>query len=466
ADEALETPAPVAAKPKQEKKQARKPAEGILQKTLARYTGSAPKRDSISSRIVTRKLENGLTVNVLKEKVGSGTVAVGVAVKAGNYFEGNDKQNLADVVASMLPMGSEGLSKEALADKLTEMGVRSGLHIHVGPYVAQANVQVVSEDLTPFLALLSTVLRQPAFDPAELDKVKLEWIGRYKQESAFPAAVANNTLGNVLYRPGTMFYQKTHDEQMADLTTMTVDDLVAFHGAFYTPSSTLFTIVGDVEPDDAMAQVEAVYGAWTGPQAPAIVVPPPVVQGAQTVVKKMPDKPGVQIVLGSPLALKKSDPDFHAALVGMRVLGGDTLTARLGKKLREQGGLTYGVYTGQWDNSYGGAPWYIALSVNATNVEPALKMVGDIVRDFVANGITEAELKTQINNMIGGHQLGLTTMFELADKIAEYSALGLSLDGIDTYASKLRELTVDAVNAAIKRHFDPSKLVTVIAGDV
>lgn len=461
---ATETPEPVAVKPR--KVRARKAPEDAVRKTLKRFRGAAPRADKLASRIKSRTLANGLTVNVLGEKRSSGALAVALAIKAGNYFESRDKQNLADVVASMLPMGSDGLSKSELADELTELGIRQGLHFGVGPFLTRATAQIVGGDLGRLLNLLSTVIRKPLFDSGELAKVKSSWIGRYQQEIEVPQAVANNVLGNSIYTEADVFFQKPIAEQMSDLKRMTVDDLRAFHRDTYTPSAVIFTVAGDVDADEVFALVESVFGSWSGPAARSIEVPPFVVAEPRRITVKMPDRPGVQIVLGRALSLKKSDADFHAAQLGLRVLGGDTLTARLGKKLREEGGLTYGVYAGMWDNSYGGAPWHVSLSVNAQNVEPAIATAVQIIADFQANGITESELATQVNNMIGEHQLRITTSMELASRISEYAALGLNLDEIDGYADRLRSLTLEEVNAAIARYFAADNLVTVVAGDV
>jgi zinc protease len=466
---AVEKPKAVAVKPRKVRKSLAAGDEAaIVRQTIARFQGTAPARRPISQRVVTRTLANGLTVNVLPEKLGSGAVAVATAIKCGNYFErGGDLQNLADIVGSMLPMGSVGLTKEQLADELTSIGIRNGLMSWVGPYILQARSQVVVEDLPHLLGLLSTVVRKPAFNAADLETVKNEWRNRYKQELANPGSVTANRLGSVLYPPNAMFHQKSPVEQTADLERMTLADLTGYHSQFYTPGNTLLTLVGDIEPEAAIAAIEAAFGDWQGAASPAISVEVPELQSAAApIVIQMPDKPGISIVLGHPLALKKSDPDCEATQIALAILGGDTMTARLGKKLREEGGLTYGVYAGQWDNSFGAAPWYIDLSVNKDNVTTALAMAREILADFVANGITQAELATQINNRTGSYQLRLTTMHELAGKIGEFAALGLSLDGIDNYTAELRAITVADVNAAIAKHLHPDAMVTVIAGDV
>lgn len=462
---ATDEPEAVAVKAKKVKANGKTLDADAVLKTLSRFIGKKPMRASISDRIVTRKLKNGLTVNVLSEKPGSAAVAVGVSVRAGNYFEPRSKQNLSDIVGSMLPMGSKGLSKGDLADRLVEMGMTSGLHFWVRPYLSATSFQLLHEDLFSALALVGTVVQHPAFDEADLATVKNQWMGHYKEDEAHPGAVAQNTLGSVLYDPAHTFHQKPVAEQVSDLESMTVADLFEFHAKYYTPGNSIVTIVGDIDPDTAIAAVEAAFGDWQGEAAPAYDVPVTPQVEARRIDINMPDKPGVEIIMGKVIDLKKADDDYMAAQIGMRILGGDTLTARLGKKLREEGGLTYGVYAGTWDDSFGASPWYVAMSVNGANVKPAIEMARAVMTEFVADGVTHSEFDTQVESLIGAHNLSLCALSGLAYKISQQTALGLSLDEIDSFGEKLRALTVDDVNAAVRKHFDPRNLVTVVAGE-
>lgn len=470
ADELTTKEAPVAtAKSVAVKAKKRSPQKRpeVVAATVARYLGKPQARKSLSQRIVSTVLPNGMRVNVLKEKPGCGVVSVGVAIKCGNYFEKDSgKQNLTDITASLVPMGSVGLSKEQIADEMKTLGMEYGLDFHIGPYIGETRAQVVSEHLPRYLSLLNTVMRRPAFEQSEFDTVKQKWTADYKRQAEDPNSVAANILGNTLFKEGDMFFQKNFAEELADLQSMTLDDVKAFHKSFWTPGNTIITIVGDIDSDAAVSHVQTAFGDWQGAAAPAIDVPQVALPEARTVVHKMADKPGVAILLGYPADFKKTDDDYEAVKVAREILGGDTLTARLGKKLREEGGLTYGVYVQTWDDSYGATPFFIGLNTNAANVDAAVKMAQEVFADFVANGITEDELKTQVDNLIGKHQLNLDGLWMLAYKISKCSALGVSLDSIDQYASKLRALTVADVNAAIKKHFHPDNFLTVVAGGV
>ncbi|MBZ0185896.1 MAG: insulinase family protein, partial [Candidatus Obscuribacterales bacterium] len=463
---ATQEPEAVAVKAKKAKKGKKAVDPDAVIKTLNRYAGMTPERAFISERIVTRKLPNGLTVNVVTEKVGSGVLAAGITVRAGNFFEPQERQNRSDIVASMLPMGSTGLDKSELADRLTELGMTDGIHFHTRPYISQSGFQVLSDDLSPALTLVETVVTKPVFAQSDLDTVKRQWMGRYKEELSHPGSVAQNKMGSALYDPSHSFYQKPTEKQMADLSAMTVGELRAFHARYYTPANTIVTIVGDIEADAAIDMVESVFGDWQGPAASPYVVEPTAAVEPVRIDINMPDKPGVEIVMGKVLDLKKADPDYLAAQIGTRILGGDTLTARLGKKLREEGGLTYGVYAGTWDDSFGGSPWYVALSVNAANVDKAIEMARQVMTDLVDNGISERELATEVESMVGSHNLSVSTIYALASKISQLTILGMSLDEIDAYGTKLRAITVEDVNRAVRKHFDPANLITVVAGEL
>ena len=451
---------------KAEAKRAKKvPDPDAVSKTLARYAGKAPRRVPISARIVRRVLANGLSVNVLKEKPGCGVAYINVSVGAGNAFD-NGKQHRADLVGDMLTRGSARFSKEALASELYELGTTSGLQVNVGPFRASVNGQVTVDDADRFMSVLGDILRHPAFSQEELDQAKTEWGAKYRKAENQPGSVAFTELQGTLYSEGHVFHQKSIADQRADLQSMTVADLRDFHAARYTPSATTVTIVGDVEADEAIALVERHFGDWAGVAAEPVAVGAVEPQASRTIVRKMNDKPAVSVVMGAAIELKRSSPDYPAARLALQILGGDTLTARLGKRVREEMGLTYGIVARTGNLTHGWAPWMVTMSVMTKNIGLAIAETNTILDKFVREGVTARELETQVNGESGSYKVGLSNLGQLTEKIAENDAMGLGVDDIDTYPEQLSAVTLDEVNAAIKKYFDPAKLVTVIAGTV
>ncbi len=458
--------ASIAVKHKKDRKpRARKPVDpDIIQKTIARYQGKAPQRKPISERIVTSVLPNGLTINVLQEKVGSGVVCIDTSIKSGSYFEGS-KSNIASVVADMLPRGSAKFTAQTLSEAMSEFGA-GALKFQCSTFRTNTVTKVTVQDMRGYLETVQDVIRNPLFAQEELDRARTEWKSKFKKAANQPSSVAVYGLHEAIYEPGHTFYRRPLNEQSQEVQALTVGELADYHRQHFVPSATSITIVGDVVPAKVIEEVTALFGDWAGVAAKPIVVAPASEQASRTIIKKMDDKPAVSIVLGAPIELKRSSPDFPAARLAMQILGGDTITAKLGKRVREELGLTYGIVARTGDLTYGWAPFMVTMSVATRNIDLALTETHAILDKFVAEGVTERELQTQVNSESGLYQVALSSLKAITDRIGENAALGLSLDGIDKYPAQLRAVTVDQVNAAIKKYFDPAKLVTVIAGTV
>jgi zinc protease len=450
---------------KDRKSRARKAVDpDIINKTVARYQGKAPQRKPISERIVTSVLPNGLTINVLQEKVGSGVVCIDTSIKSGTYFEGS-KPNISYVVADMLPRGSANFSSEALANVMIEFGA-GALQFNCSTFRTNATDKVIVQDMRAYLEAVQDVVRNPLFSQEELDRAKMQWKSTFKKTENQPSSVALFGLQEAIYEPGHPFYKSPISEQSQAVQALTVGELADYHRQQFVPSATSITIVGDVDPAKAIEEVTSLFGDWNGVATKPIVMAPASEQASRTIIKKMDDKPAVSIILGAPLELKRSSPDYPAARLAMQILGGDTLTAKLGKRVREELGLTYGIVSRTGPTAFGWAPFMVTMSVATRNIDLALSETHAILDKFVAEGVTARELQTQVNSESGTYQIGLSTLRAITERIGENAALGLSLDGIDEYPAQLRAVTVDEVNAAIKKYFDPAKLVTVIAGTV
>src|SRR5262249_11243876 len=154
------------------------------------------------------------------------------------------------------------------------------------------------------------------------------------------------------------------------------------------------------------------------------------------------------IVVGHPAALKRSAADFMAARIANAALGGDTISSRLGKVIRRDNGLTYGVYSQFEDPTMGGALFAIQLSVNPQNVDKALALVNQVVADYLEKGITDEELASEANFASGYFEVQLRRNDAIARTLADFEFLGLGPAAMDNYAQSLLSVTRDEVNEA------------------
>ncbi|MBX9673617.1 MAG: insulinase family protein [Candidatus Obscuribacterales bacterium] len=426
---------------------------------------AAPKRAGIADRIVSRKLANGLTVQYLPNR-GTGTVAVNIKVRAGSAYAPADKPLVPSLVASLLGDGSTKMDKDAIQQVGENMGV-GGITFSADTFEVGTRDEVVVADFAELVAIYSDVLRNPAF-PAEHFATKIVgYTSMCERNSNKNDAVARQALTQALYPSSHPYGTVSYADMKDSLKSVTVDDLKAFHAAHYTPDGAVLTIVGDVDEAAAFAVAEAAFGDWTGPAAKAIGAEAvSAIAGGKRIDIDMPGRATVMVMLGIPVDIKTGTPEFYAAQVANKALGGSTLGTRLGNEVREKRGLTYGITSSFRELRFGAGTWRIGLSTPAVKVEEALKVIGDTVAAYRESGITERELKNEASGMVGEFVLQLRTSAGLAQVIGNYGFMGMDLSDIDTYAERVKAVTKADADAMIAKYFSLDNAVVVACGSL
>ena len=174
----------------------------------------------------------------------------------------------------------------------------------------------------------------------------------------------------------------------------------------------------------------------------------------------------MDVLLGTAAPLRRDAPDYYAAVLANRALGESTLSSRLGLQVRDAEGLTYGIASRFRAPSLAAGPWYIAVSVNPDNVERAIDSALGVLRDYVEHGIRPEELDDEKSSAVGSFKVSLSTNAGLARALWNAEFYRLGLDYVERYPELIGRVTVEEVNAAIRKYFRPERLTVVIAGDI
>lgn len=426
---------------------------------------------SVAAQMTKKVLANGLTVMVMPMR-GTGSVSVSGKLRAGGIYSPADKTLVAALTASMLVKGSKNFSKAAVAEALESMG--TDLRFAANNFTVAFGTTVVTADLQPLLEMATDLVQNPLFDAEELKRSAKLSAANLMNQMDDPGSMASNRLSQALYSKESIYHDKEYQSLIAELETISADDLRSFHTAHYSPKGAILSVVGDVDADQALALVEKCFGSWTGPE------PKPIddaalfklgdrlsassPQKAERISVPMVEKTSVSIVIGVPSLLKRSAPDYFAALLANAALGNDTLSARLGQIVREKHGLTYGIRSVFQDPSYGGAPWLITLDTNPANVEKALKLTAEVTKSYIEGGITDKELADEQGRAAGQFSLRLRNSAGIAQILTDYELIGIGAKAIDSFEQDVRAVTKEQVNAAIRQYLRIDEAVTVLAG--
>ncbi|MGH9550731.1 MAG: M16 family metallopeptidase, partial [Terriglobales bacterium] len=266
---------------------------------------------SFVSQVRREVLPNGLTVLLMRNP---GTESVGITgyIKAGKYFSYKSGSNISEVMADIMPKGSKRFSKTQIAEALEGMGISGALEFALDNYRLSFGSHVVASDLPQYLDLLNDVLRNPLLSEDELSKTKIEWQARYTEASNNPRMLAWNKLRREIYPENHLFFEKMYDEQIAELQALTPDALHAMHKKLLGPKSSIITIVGDVDLDEALKLITDKLGDWKGADPGSIEVPTVALPKAkQRYNVFVADKKSADIVIAHPASLRRSDSDYY-----------------------------------------------------------------------------------------------------------------------------------------------------------
>jgi zinc protease len=175
-------------------------------------------------------------------------------------------------------------------------------------------------------------------------------------------------------------------------------------------------------------------------------------------------KANVDLVIGRAAGLVRSDPDYLAATLANGILGQSTLSSRLGLRLRDREGLTYGVTSAFLSAARLPGPWRVTIGVNPANVERAVELVRAVLREYAEEGPRERELTAQRNSMAGQHAVALATTGGITGQLERMTYYGLGDDDADTYRARLEAVSAGEVAAAVRRYLGERDLVVVAAG--
>jgi zinc protease len=422
------------------------------------------KRASFVSQVVREVLPNGLTLLIMRNP-GTGSVAIQGAIFGGDYFApGNPAQVcLPGIAANMMTKGSQRYSKVELAEILEEMGTRLGFG--ADRFKVNFGTLLVSEDLPRFVPLLAEVLRNPLFLDEELTQTRREFTASLTKALNNTGQRARQALMQQIFPADHPFYETPYDTRITELGMATTDSISRFHRQVFSPASTIITIVGDIDVDEVKQQFQDALGDWSGPARGQIVVPTVAMPATSKRIEiALADKANVDIIMGHPTELARSNDDFFAAYVANSALGGDTIADRLGKELRVKHGLTYGIYSGFDDVSFGSAAWKIQLSVNPNNVDEALGLVQKVLADYQKKGISKMELEDKVGDAIGSFAVQLRSSSGIAQALVRFEFMGLGMEAMDCLADDFNAVTKSQVDAAMRKYMHPDKLLTVLAG--
>lgn len=447
---------------RQQDAQAEGPGEGAGRD--APHGSSKQGGTGLSARVVREELETG-AVLLLVENSSTPTVALRGSLRAGSHFEPKEKPGLARLTAEMLKRGTRRRAKLELAGALERVG--ADVEFDADVFAVQVRARALSADFPVLAATLAEMLREPSFPAEELEKLKQQTVASVREKQSDTSWRAYERLTQTLFDEQNPFYTHAGERLVESILSITVEDVRGFYERFYGGRTLVLSAAGGFETGEAARVLREAFESFGGPEdAEVEVTDPEPPASARREVVLVRDKANVDVLLGTAAPLRRDASDYYAAMLANRALGESTLSSRLGLRVRDAEGLTYGIASRFRSPSLAAGPWYIAVSVNPGNVERAIESALGVLGEYVEHGIRPEELEDEKSSAVGSFKVSLATNAGLAAALWNAEFYRLGLDYVERYPELVRAVTVEEVNAAIRKYFRPERLTVVVAGDL
>jgi len=423
---------------------------------------------AIEERITRSALESGIKVALLPKKTRGETVNLRLVLRYGNLEALKGKATAAELLPSMLLKGTENLSRQEIQDTLDKY--RAQLSLSGTPGEVRVTLKTLRSNLVPVLEVVSEVLRKPTFPEDELELMKEARLSSTEQRLTDPTSIASNTgqRKTNVYPEDDPRYVATLAEEVERIKGVEIDQVKDVYASLLSGKNGELSLVGDFDPDEVIPVINEITAGWVSDVSYEHIPKVPVnnEKGDQQKINT-PDKAQATYFATMTLPMRNNHPDYAALSLGNFIFGGGgALSSRLGDRVRQQEGLSYSVASAFQASAVDERSiFYIYAIVNPDSADKLATVIREELDRLLKDGITEEELTSRKAGFLQDQERQRTTDSVLTSLMGTHLQTGRTMQFTADFEQKLSNLTVEDVNAALRKHIDPERLFIVLAGD-
>lgn len=355
--------------------------------------------------------------------------------------------------------GHDALDENQLSEAWLDLGAQFGASAGADRLSFSLRTLTDAALLDAAVALAARQMAAPAWPAAVWQRDRQRTVAALQEAENRPATHANRAFTRAVYGSHPYGLEAT----AATLGAITVDDMRAFYRRHAAACRARVSLVGAIDRAAAERIVGRLMAALQPNACEPLATVPEVQPLDRAVEQRLPFAAAqAHLLLGQP-GHPRNDPDFFPLLVGNHILGGGGFVSRLTTEVREKRGLSYSVYSTFGPGLHAGA-FQVGLTTRPDQADQALGVARDVVRQFVQQGPTQAELQAAQANLINGFALRLDSNRELLDNVANIAWHELPLNHLDTWTTRVQQVSVADIRRAFARVLQPERMVTVVLG--
>jgi len=423
---------------------------------------------NIEARTTRVVLPSGIKAAFLPKKNRGESVVVRLNLRYGTADSLKGQKAACEVLPALMMRGTSSLSRQQIQDLLNQN--KAQLSPEGSPGEVTFELETRREHLAASLDLLRQILREATLPASELDIIRNKRLSDCEQHLTDPTELARLAVSKAIagdFPPDDVRYVASVPEQIEVWKKLQRDQLNTLYEKFVNGTHGEVAVVGDFETAEIQPILEKTFADWTVSEAFAHIPRRGDIQvGPPHQVIETPDKENATYLAGGVFPMNDENADYPGLLIGNFVLGSSGLSSRLGDRVRQREGLSYGVGSFIRPSSLDERTTFLMYAItNPQNMPKVETAIREELQLLIDKGITQDELQSAQKGYLESQIVGRSDDKQIAALLVATSYLGRTMDYYASREQEISKLDVASVNAVVKKWIHPDQIAIVVAGD-
>lgn len=423
--------------------------------------------ENIEAHAERTELAGGIKLVLLPKKTKGRIVHLRLVLRYGDLDNLKGLVTACELLPRLMTRGTKDLSRQELADELDRLSATLNAFGETGK--ATFSIQTKRENLGKVLELARQVWREPSLPEDQFEILKRETLAGLEEQLTDPRSLALTQVRRSVspYDEDDVRYIPTIAEDLGRAKQVELDQLKTLHSEYLGNAAGEIAVLGDFDADECRELLTKTFDDWQAKREYARL-PRLYFKNAKAGRQQIdtPDKENAVYMAGQAMPIDDSDADYPALVIGNYILGGSSLASRLGDRVRQKEGLSYGIasYFAADSLDKRGSVTLMAI-FNPANVTQVEKAIREEVDRLLQDGISAEELADATKGYLDEQQVDRANDSFLLQLLTDTAYAGRTMDYYADLEGKIKRLTTKQVNAALGRHFKAQRLAVIVAGD-
>lgn len=400
-------------------------------------------------------LENG--IRVITETVNHVQfMSMGFWVGVGSRYENEQQWGITHFIEHMLFKGTDKRTAEQISGAVDAVGGQ------LNAFTSKENtcyyIKTLTEDFPLAVDVLSDMFLNSRFDNEEIAKEREVIIEEIKMYEDTPDDQVHDLMSANLWPEHPLGRAILGTEE--SIAAFNHDMLKDYMKQYYTGSNIVVSVVGNISHNQVVEEIREVLGGIPKGEPNQCMIADRAKPGVNCYYKEIAQS---QICVAMPGVAKEDDRLFPLSILNTYLGGG--MSARLVKKIREEEGLAYSVYSYNGSYTDTGA-FVISVGTRPENCQRVIDIILEELDDVRQNGITQEELDKSFSQLKGSLYMGLETVNSRMNKLGRSMLIYDRVITPEENVNDLSKVTVEDVKSLAEDMFRRENLQITVLGPV